>query len=175
MPDKSHAQPPAHSLGTTNLRSHLPNMIAIHTDIAEPITPISQEGFKYVISFREQKTNLFYTKCIKDLYQITEAIQRYIIAMNNDVLSIQIIPHSTVLHSDSASVYLSGTLKKLLSQHGIISTASSPYHPTANSIVERGWRTVFDLATEPCCVKQQNYQASSIILSGHKLSNTQHL
>ena len=126
-------------------------MITIHTDIAEPITPISQEGFKYVISFREQKTNLFYTICLKDLSQITEEIKRYIIAMNNDVLSIPIISHSTVLHSDSASVYLSGTLKKLLSHHGIISTASSPYHPTANSIAERGWRTVFDLARTLLC------------------------
>ena len=57
-----------------------------------------------------------------------------------------LVPNSTILHSDSASVYVSGTIKKLLSHHGIISTASSPYHLTANSIAERGWRSVFDLA-----------------------------
>ena len=121
-------------------------MITIFTDVAGPITPMSREGYKYVISFRDQNTNLFYTISMKDLTQVPAAINQYIMAMNNDILSIPIVPQLTILHSDSATVYLSSESKKVLSNHGIITAASTPYHPTSNSVAERGWRSVFDLA-----------------------------
>jgi hypothetical protein len=37
-------------------------------------------------------------------------------------------------------------MKQLLSNSGVISSASVPYHPKNNSISERGWRTIFTLA-----------------------------
>ena len=133
-------------MGVQNLRSDTANMLTIYTDIAGPITPTSREGQKYVISFREKKTNISYTISIKDLTQVPTAIQQYIIAMNNDILSIPIVPQLTILHSDSATVYLSAESKKVLSNHGIITAASTSYYPTSNSVAERGWRTEFDLA-----------------------------
>ena len=116
--NKSQAKP-AHSLGVENLRSETTNMLTIYTDIAGPITPMSREGYKYVISFREQNTNLFYTISMKDLTQVPAAIQQYIIAMNNDILSIPIVPQFTILHSDSATVYLSSESKKVCWAHNL--------------------------------------------------------
>ena len=66
--------------------------------------------------------------------------------MKNDILSVPFIPNKTILHSDSATVYLAKDMKKTLAQHGVITSASSPYHPTANAIAERSWRTLVDLA-----------------------------
>ncbi len=50
------------------------------------------------------------------------------------------------IHSDSASVYRAKDMKKTLAEHGVITSASSPHHPTANFIAERSWRTCVDLA-----------------------------
>ena len=141
---KSHAQP-AHSIGTQTLRSTPGNSI-IHTDIAGPVTPTTSSGQRYVVGFRHEGTNLFWTTCIPDLTKVANAFQQYAIAMKNDILSAPFIPNNTVLHSDSASVYLAKDMKKTLAQHDVITSASSPYHPTANSMAERCWRTCFDLA-----------------------------
>jgi hypothetical protein len=80
--------------------------------------------------------------------------------MSNSVLSVPIVSHRTALLSDSASVYLTPNMRKLLSEHGISSSASIPYHATENSISERGWRSIFQLARS--MLSEANKFSSSI-------------
>ena len=77
--------------------------------------------------------------------QVPIMLAKYIRDMSNSILSVPPVPNATVLLSDSASVYLTPKIKQLLSDHGIISTASVPYHPKSNSVSERGWQPVFGL------------------------------
>ena len=143
---KSHALPP-HSIGTDTLRSasSLQSSV-IHTDVAGPITPLSTSGLRYVMSFRHEATNFFWTISIANLNQAVHAVNQYIIAMKNDILAVPIVEGKTILHSDSATIYIGKEMKEALAKQGIATSASTPYHPTANSIAERGFRTVFDLA-----------------------------
>ena len=141
---------PAHSDGATSLRPTQPpennNIVStVHTDVAGPITPISPKNDQYIISFREDKTNLLWIGTFKSMDQVPTLIAKYIRDMSNTVLSVPIVPNATVMLSDSASVYLSPKTKQLLSDHGIISAASVPYHPKSNSVSERGWQTIFGL------------------------------
>ena len=54
--------------------------------------------------------------------------------------------HPQYVHSDRGSSFMSHDLKKYLSDRGIASSKSSPYHPTGNSQCERVnqtvWRTI---------------------------------
>ena len=141
---------PAHSEGATSLRpTQEPennNIVStIHTDVAGPITPISSKNEQYIISFQEDSTNLLWTAAFKSMDQVPIMLEKYIRDMSNSILSVPPVPNATVLLSDSASVYLTPKIKQLLSDHGIISTASVPYHPKSNSVSERGWQPVFGL------------------------------
>ena len=139
---------PAHSLGPCSLKSSTPKDIisVFHTDVAGPIPISSLNDDRYVISFRHEETNLLWTSCFKSMSDICNITKRFLTDMSNAILSVPIIPNHTVLLSDSAAVYLTPQMKQLLSNSGVISSASVPYHPKNNSISERGWRTLFTLA-----------------------------
>ena len=143
---------PAHSDGAKSLRpteasDNKTNIVStIHTDVAGPIKPISPANEQYVISFREDTTNLMWTATFKSMDQVPMVMAKYLRDMSNSILSVPITPNCTVLLSDSAAVYLTPKMKQMLADHGIITAASVPYHPKSNSVSERGWQTLFGLA-----------------------------
>ena len=142
---------PAHSEGATSLRPTQAlsenNIVSTrHTDVAGPIKPIGQNNEQYIISFREDVTNLLWTASFKSMDQVPIMLARYIRDMSNSILSVPIVPNATALLSDSASVYLTPKMKQLLADNGVITAASVPYHPKSNSVSERGWLTICGLS-----------------------------
>ena len=134
---------PAHSDGATSLRPTQAlgenNIVStIHTDVAGPIKPIAQNNEQYIISFREDGTNLLWTGTFKSMDQVPIMFSKYVRDMSNAILSVPIVPNATALLSDSASVYLTPKMKQLLADNGVITAASVPYHPKSNSVSERG-------------------------------------
>lgn len=110
----------------------------VHTDLAGPIEPTSQEGHKYALSFTDDFTGAVFVYFLKTKCDTTLATEKFLA---------DTAPYSSVkcIRSDNGTEYTSNVFQSLLRDRGIRHETSSPYSPHQNGTAERQWRTLFEM------------------------------
>ena len=111
----------------------------VHTDLAGPIEPISKEGHKYALMFVDDFSSIHLIYFLKRKSDTLEATKKFLA---------DIAPHGRVkrLRSDNGTEFTSQEFKDLMVENKIRQEFSAPYSPHQNGTVERGWRTIFEMA-----------------------------
>ena len=117
----------------------------IHTDLAGPIDPISNEKCKYVINFVDDYSGLTTVYFIRNKSDAAAAFEQFVADM---------APYGKILklRSDYAKEYESREFNEILIKNGIKHEFSAPYSAHQNGTAERSWRTLFNYAR--CLLKE---------------------
>ena len=110
----------------------------IHTDLCGPISPISKEGFRWVISFACDYSGYVFTYFIKRKSDSTMALEKFLA---------DCAPFGTVkrMRSDGGGEFIGKDFEGVLRERGIAHQDSAPYYPHQNGTIERWWRTCFEM------------------------------
>ena len=110
----------------------------IHTDLCGPITPVSTEGFRWVISFSCDFSGYVFTYFLKRKSDSVKALEKFLADS---------APFGTVkrMRSDGGGEFIGQDFEDLLLERGIAHQDSAPYSPHQNGTIERWWRTVFEM------------------------------
>ena len=111
----------------------------VHCDLAGPIEPVAREGFKYCLMFVDDFSGIQMVYFLKAKSDTCEAAKKFLA---------DISPFGQVktLRSDNGTEFTCDRFESLLIENKIRHEFSAPYSPHQNGTVERGWRTVFDMA-----------------------------
>ena len=111
----------------------------VHCDLAGPIEPVAHEGFKYCLMFVDNYSGVFMVYFLKNKSDTCEATKKFLA---------DIAPYGQIktLRSDNGTEFTCSGFESLLVQNKVRHEFSAPYSPHQNGTVERGWRTVFDMA-----------------------------
>lgn len=110
----------------------------VHTDLAGPIEPTSQDGYKYAISFTDDFSGAISVYFLKNKSDTTLATEKFLADS---------APYGKVkcIRSDNGTEYTGNAFQSLLREKGIRHDTSSPYSPHQNGTAERQWRTIFEM------------------------------
>ena len=111
----------------------------VHSDICGPITPTSQEGYKYIINFVDEFSGMLFVYCLRTKDEAAQALKNFI----SDVSPIGRVLE---IHSDNGGEYTSQAFRQILCDNSIKQTTTSPYSPFENGKSERSWRSLLDMA-----------------------------
>ena len=111
----------------------------VHSDLAGPINPTAREGFKYAITFVDDFSGVTFVYFLKKKSDATKALEKFLA---------ESAPFGTItkMRSDGGGEFESGDFNKILINNKIHHEESAPYSPHQNGTVERGWRTLFEMA-----------------------------
>ena len=129
----------------TNVRSREPDAKAevplalVHADLAGPVTPESDEGFKYALALTDDYSGAIFTYLLKNKSDTLAATEKFLADST---------PFGQVkcIRSDNGSEFTSNAFKTLLVKNKIKHETSAPYSPHQNGTAERSWRTLFEMA-----------------------------
>ena len=129
----------------TNVRSREPDAKAevplalVHADLAGPVTPESDEGFKYALALTDDYSGAIFTYLLKNKSDTLAATEKFLADSS---------PFGQVkcIRSDNGSEFTSNAFKTLLVKNKIKHETSAPYSPHQNGTAERSWRTLFEMA-----------------------------
>ena len=110
----------------------------IHSDLAGPISPISREKSRYVISFVDDYSGFIMVYFLKSKNEAVNATAKYLA---------DVAPLGTVqrIRTDNGTEYTCSEFKNLMIKNKIKHEFSAPYSPHQNGTVERNWRSLFDM------------------------------
>ena len=111
----------------------------VHCDLAGPISPAAKDGFKYALSFIDDYTGINKVYFLKQKSDTVEATQKFLADTT---------PFGKIkrIRSDNGTEFTSKHFRSLLRENKIKHEMSAPYSPHQNGTVERGWRSLFDMA-----------------------------
>ena len=111
----------------------------VHTDLNGPISPVSKEGFKYLINFTDDYSGNIAVYFLKKKSDTVAATKRFLA---------DIAPFGKIkrLCCDNGTEYTSEEFMYLMIDNRIRQEFSSPYSPFQNGTAERSWRTLMDMA-----------------------------
>ena len=126
-------------------------MELVHTDLAGPINPVAREGFRYAISFVDDFSSATFVYFLKQKSDAPRALTKFLadarpygpvrcLSLNPDLCPVQ------RLRSDNGGEYVSNAFGDILLKNSIKHEKSAPHSPHQNGTVERGWRTIFQMA-----------------------------
>ena len=106
--------------------------------MADPITPESGQGFKYVLGITGDYSGTIFTYFLKNKSDTLNATERFLADSS---------PYGNVkcLRSDNGTEFTSQAFKSL-TKNKIKHETSAPYSPHQNGTAERSWRTLFEMA-----------------------------
>ena len=115
----------------TNVRSREPDAKAevplalVHADLAGPVTPESDEGFKYALALTDDYSGAIFTYLLKNKSDTLAATEKFLADSS---------PFGQVkcIRSDNGSEFTSNTFKTLLVKNKIKHETSAPYSPHQN-------------------------------------------
>ena len=111
----------------------------INVDLAGPIEPAAEGGFKYALICTDHFSNLTSTYLLKAKSDSVLAFNMYLA---------DIAPYGKIkrLRSDQGGEFISEDFEKVLIENKIKHEKSAPFSPHQNGKAERGWRTLFSMA-----------------------------
>jgi hypothetical protein len=111
----------------------------IHCDLAGPIDPIAREGYKYCISFVDDYSGAIAVYFLKQKNDSAKALEKFLAdsAVYGSVKKFR---------SDNGTEFTCQEFEAILRRNKIRHEFSSPYSPHQNGTVERGWRSLFEMA-----------------------------
>ena len=123
----------------------------VNIDLCGPITPVSSDGFEYVISFTDNFSGYVFLYFIRKKSDAARALQKFLadvspIGKVRNLLNL--VPESVIrkLRSDNGGEFMGAEFKNILIENQIRHEQCAPYSPHQNGVAERGWRTLFDSA-----------------------------
>ena len=122
---------------TLRSRSTVP-LALVHTDLAGPIEPVSNDGYRYTIAFTDDYSGVAFVYFLKSKSDAVETTERFLADS---------APFGKVkcLRSENGSEFTSRAYKALLKKHCIRHDTSAPYSPHQNGTAECHWRTLFEM------------------------------
>ena len=110
----------------------------VHTDLTGKITPVAREGFQYAITFVDDFSGTTFVYFLKKKSDASKALQKFLA---------ESAPFGTItkMRSDGGGEFESDFHNNLI-KNKIHHEESAPYSPHQNGTVERGWRTLFEMA-----------------------------
>ena len=133
-----------------DIRSKAPLQL-LHTDLAGPIDPMSNEGFRYSIAFTDDYSGVVFVYFLKEKSDTVEATKKFLA----DSAAFGIIKR---LRSNYGGEFISGEFKELLNEDKIKNETSAPHSPHQNGTAERHWRTLFEMGR--CMLIEANLDKS---------------
>ena len=123
----------------------------VSTDLCGPLTPISYDGFEYVISFTDNFSGYIFLYFIRKKSDAARALQKFLADVSpigNVRNLLNLVPEATILkmRSDNGGEFMGAEFKNILIENKIKHEQCAPYSPHQNGIAERGWRTLFESA-----------------------------
>jgi len=104
----------------------------IHSDIMGPINPVSQDNFKYIITFIDEFSRKSWVNLMKEKSEAVNIIINFIKYINNHFEN-----KIKYFKSDNGREYNNSRIKKFCRKMGIKKIFSIPYNPQNNGIAER--------------------------------------
>ena len=126
-------------------------MELVHTDLVGPINPVAREGFRYAISFVDDYSSATFIYFLKKKSDSAKALLKFLADSRpyGPVKLLRVDPNSSPVQrvrSDNGGEFICKEFTDVLLQNKIKHERSAPYSPHQNGTVERGWRTLFDMA-----------------------------
>ena len=111
----------------------------VHCDLAGPITPAGDGDYKYAASFVNDYSSFNIVYLIKSKSDALAALKKFLADS---------APYGTIkrLRSDNGTEFTNNQFESLLIENKIKHEFSSPHSPHQNGTVERGWRSLFEMA-----------------------------
>ena len=111
----------------------------VHCDLAGPIEPVAKEGFRYALGFIDDYSGILMIYFIKQKSDTLKATEKFLSDCS---------PYGSVkcIRSDNGTEFTSNAFESLLIKHCINHEKSAPYSPHQNGIIERAWRSTFEMA-----------------------------
>jgi len=118
-------------------RSSVP-LELVHTDLAGPVDPVSNEGFRYAQLFTDDYTGTMFVYFLKQKSDAVEATEKFLADS---------APWGKVktIRSDNGTEFTCQKYESLLRHNKIRHETSAPYSPHQNGTAERNWRTIFEM------------------------------
>ncbi|KNZ50430.1 hypothetical protein VP01_4430g3, partial [Puccinia sorghi] len=111
----------------------------LHLDLIGPITPISREGDRYILTVVDSNTR--YCSAIP----ITQKSDVYnTLATTLDFEAKRFGYYPSVLHSDRGGEFINSSMKEYCREHLIKQKYADPYTPQQNGLAERHNRTIIE-------------------------------
>lgn len=136
-----------HKNKSTRIISHSPVTKAkrplekIHSDLAGPITPMSLDGNKYLITFTDDYSRFSWVFPCERKSQCLEIFKVFKKAVENELDQ-----KIAFLHCDNGGEYSSKEWNHYVRQEGIQMQYTVPHTPEQNGVAERLNRTLFNMA-----------------------------
>jgi hypothetical protein len=115
----------------------------VHADLVGPIEVSSYGGHRYALGLTDERTRYRRVYFMKEKSETLKCFEDYVADVSGlfngkiNVLS---------LHSDGGGEFVGGLLRQFCQGRGIKQSWSAPHTPQQNSIAERSWRTIMDMA-----------------------------
>ena len=131
-------------------------MELVHTDLAGPINPTAKDGFRYAISFVDDYSSATFIYFLKRKSDAPRALSKFLadarpygpvkeLLLDPQLRDPQLCPVQR-LRSDNGGEFISNEFCEILLKNSIKHEKSAPHSPHQNGTVERGWRTLFNMA-----------------------------
>ena len=111
----------------------------VHCDLAGPMETISIDGHKYAMLFVDDHTGANTVYFLKAKSDAIDAARKFLA---------DTAPYGKIkkIRTDNGTEFTNAEFKKLMIENCIKHETSAPYSAHQNGTVERGWRTLFDMA-----------------------------
>ena len=130
---------PRNSFGAAKYRARK-ILETVHTDICGPITPASEGGKRYFITFIDDYSRKCWVYFLKEKSEAFETFRKFKAEVENATGE-----RVKALRSDRGGEYLSNKFRDFCEEHGIRRFYTAPYTPQQNGIAERKNRTIVDM------------------------------
>ena len=111
----------------------------VFSDLAGPVSPVSKENSRYVMSFVDDYSGLIFVYFLKNKNDSIRGLERFL-ADSATFGKLQ------CLRSDNGTEYTSKEFKSLLTRNKVKQEFTAPHSPHQNGKAERAWRSIFDMA-----------------------------
>ena len=123
----------------------------VSSDVCGPISPISADGLRYVVSFIDNFSGFTFLYFCKLKSDVTKCLEKFLADISpvgkvKNLLDISGVDEIRKLRSDNGGEYMGKQFKDVLIKNKIKHEQSAPYSPHQNGAAERQWRTLFDMA-----------------------------
>jgi transposase InsO family protein len=128
-----------HPFPTLTTRRSTELLELVHSDICGEISPNTISGFKYFISFIDDKSRYGYVKLLERKSDAFEAFKEF-----KAKAELETGKKIKVLRTDNGGEYIGEKFEEFLASHGIKHELTTPYTPEQNGLAERYNRTIVE-------------------------------
>jgi len=111
----------------------------VHSDLCGPIQLVAKDGYRYAMSFVDDYSGANTVYFLRQKCDADRATEKFLA----DCAPIAKVKR---IRTDNGTDFTSDDFRSLMLKHGIKHEKSAPYSPHQNGTVERGWRSLFDIA-----------------------------